>query len=383
MTISWKTCFRIGVTVLLLLAFIVCGPHILSLLKLLLGAVTPIVVGLAIAYVLNILMSCYERFYFPRHLHLPVVAKSRRIVCILAAIFSLCAIIALVVGLVIPELVSCISFLIAEIPPAMEHLLQSEWLAKLLPEDVLSMLSGINWENLIAKGVQIVTEGIGSAFNTLLTAVTSVISGVVTAFLGVIFAIYLLLSKEKLQSQCRRLAAIYVKSAWVEKLLYWLRVLNECFRRYIVGQCTEAVILGLLCMLGMFLLRIPYAAMIGTLVGFTALIPVAGAYIGAAIGAVMILTVSPVKALVFLIFLVILQQLEGNLIYPRVVGKTIGLPAIWVLAAVTVGGGVMGIPGMLIGVPIAAALYRLLRENLQQREAQSGTGNLPTDAGQA
>ena len=126
----------------------------------------------------------------------------------------------------------------------------------------------------------------------------------------------------------------------------------------------EAVILGTLCTLGMLVLRLPYATMVGTLIAFTALIPVAGAYIGGAAGALMIFSVSPAKALIFLIFLVILQQLEGNLIYPKVVGSSLGLPAIWVLAAVTIGGGIMGIGGMLLGVPIAAALYRLLKEDL-------------------
>ena len=154
-------------------------------------------------------------------------------------------------------------------------------------------------------------------------------------------------------------------------------VINDCFHRYIVGQCTEAVILGVLCMLGMMIIRLPYATMIGALIGFTALIPVAGAYIGAFVGAFMILTVAPVKALIFLVFIVVLQQLEGNLIYPRVVGSSLGLPAIWVLAAVTVGGGVLGVPGMLLGVPLTAAVYRLVRndvygitENSEKKESK-------------
>ena len=139
-----------------------------------------------------------------------------------------------------------------------------------------------------------------------------------------------------------------------------------------VGQCTEAVILGLLCMAGMLLLGFPYATMVGTFIGFTALIPVAGAYIGAGVGAFMIFTVSPVKALLFLLFIAVLQQLEGNLIYPRVVGASIGLPGVWVLAAVTVGGGVLGVAGMLLAVPLAAAAYQMLREDVRRR-------NLPAE----
>ena len=144
-------------------------------------------------------------------------------------------------------------------------------------------------------------------------------------------------------------------------------IFDDCFHRYIVGQCLEAVILGVLCIIGMLLLRMPYATMIGTLVGFTALIPIAGAWIGTGIGVFMILTVSPVKALIFLIFILILQQLENNLIYPKVVGSSMGLPGIWVLAAVTVGGGVMGIPGMVLWVPLTAAFYRLIREDVQKK----------------
>jgi predicted PurR-regulated permease PerM len=153
------------------------------------------------------------------------------------------------------------------------------------------------------------------------------------------------------------------------RILYVLDVLNYSFRRYISGQSLEAVILGALCWLGMLILRLPYATMIGALIAFTALIPVAGAYIGAAVGAFMILMVSPMQALIFLIFLVILQQLEGNLIYPKVVGSSLGLPGIWVLAAVVVGGGVAGVMGMLLGVPIAATAYTLLRNNMNKQDA--------------
>ena len=151
-----------------------------------------------------------------------------------------------------------------------------------------------------------------------------------------------------------------------------LKVLNDCFHRYVVGQCVEAVIIGVLCMIGMFIFRFPYATMIGTLVGFTALVPIAGAYIGAVVGAFMILTVSPLQAVLFVVYLTVLQQLEGNLIYPRVVGTSLGLPGMWVLAAVTVGGGLYGILGMLIGVPLAAAAYRLLKEDVSRREGNGG-----------
>ena len=214
----------------------------------------------------------------------------------------------------------------------------------------------------------VVTSGIGDVVSLVVSAVSSVFSFLVTALLSLIFSIYLLSGKEELASQVDRLAKRYVGNRLYGKLVYFLHTLDDCFHRYIVGQCTEAVILGALCAVGMGILRLPYALMVGALVAFTALIPVAGAYIGAGVGAFMILTVDPFKALVFLIFIVVLQQLEGNLIYPKVVGSSMGLPGIWVLAAVTVGGGLAGIVGMLLGVPLAAALYRIIRDDVRKHE---------------
>lgn len=208
--------------------------------------------------------------------------------------------------------------------------------------------------------------GVGNVVEVVVWAVSSVVSGVVTAIVSIIFAIYILTGKEKLGQQGNRLMHRYMKPRWCEKFTYVLSVLDRCFHKYIVGQCTEAVILGILCMVGMWILRLPYAPMIGALIGFTALIPVAGAYIGGGVGAFIILMESPIKAGIFLVFLVVLQQFEGNIIYPRVVGSSIGLPAIWVLAAVTVGGGLMGILGMLLAVPVAATIYTLLKNDVNQ-----------------
>ena len=166
---------------------------------------------------------------------------------------------------------------------------------------------------------------------------------------------------------CIRDRRAYVKEDTIIRLRNIYRTADETFSSFIIGQCTEAVILGTLCTVGMLLLRFPYAPMIGAFIGATALIPIVGAYLGAAVGAFMILTVDPLKALLFIIFIVVLQQLEGNLIYPKVVGSSIGLPGIWVLAAVTVGGGLGGIGGMLLGVPVAATVYKLIRNDVNRR----------------
>lgn len=221
---------------------------------------------------------------------------------------------------------------------------------------------------MLGKVLKILTSGIGSTVSFAMGAVSTVAAVVMNLVIGGIFAIYLLAGKERLQAQSNRFLKRYVRPSWNEKLYYVLGVADECFNRYIVGQCTEAVILGALCAAGMLLFRFPYAVMTGVVIGVTALIPVAGAYIGGAVGFLLILSESPMKALLFLVYLVVLQQLEGNLIYPRVVGSSIGLPGIWVLAVVTVGGGIFGIPGMLIGVPLAATVYRILQNDIRKRK---------------
>lgn len=371
MNIEWKSCFRIGISALILFVCIHYCDIIIALLGNILSAGAPVFIGLIIAYILNILMSFYEKHYFIRFSHKKAVRKSRRAVCMVLAMVTLIGIVTLVIWLVLPELFSCVSFLLSEIPPAIEEFLASEFVVDVLPATILSELSDINWKESISGVVKVVTSGLGSTVSTIVVAVSTVFSKVVTGLVGFIFAIYLLLGKEQIQGQGRRLMRSYLPGKWVEKISYLLKVLDDSFHRYIVGQCTESIILGVLCMVGMLILRLPYAPMIGTLIGFTALIPVAGAYIGAGVGAIMIFTVSPVKALVFLIFILVIQQIEGNLIYPKVVGNSVGLPAIWVLATVTIGGSLMGMLGMLIGVPIAGALYRLIREDMNRREEKA------------
>ncbi len=368
MKLEWKTCFRVGISLFVLYLGIYYWKSVSGFLGTFVGALSPLLFGLAMAYVLNILMSFYEKHYFSKQQKEPWVQKSRSIVCMLAAIVTLIAIVTLVINLVVPELVSCVMLLVSEVEPALDKLLRSKFVTQTLPADIIQKLDALDWAASIEKAVRMLVSGLGSAAGAVFATVSSLVSSTVNLFLSVIFAIYLLLDRDHLQNQGKRLMACYLPKPVNGKVSHWLQVLNDCFHKFIVGQCLEAVILGALCMVGMTIFRFPYAMMIGTLIGFTALIPVAGAYIGAGVGAVMILTESPLKSLLFLVFIVILQQLEGNLIYPRVVGNSIGLPALWVLAAITVGGSLMGIPGMLLGVPIAAAMYRLLREDIVRRE---------------
>ena len=247
-------------------------------------------------------------------------------------------------------------------------MLSSDWIHSVLPESVLTELNNLEWSNIINNAADFIGKGLGDAATAVIKTMTSVVSGTITTFIGIFFSVYILLQKEKLSNQIDRLADNYLPSKLNSKLSHILSVLNGCFRRYIVGQCTEAVILGVLCTLGMLIFRFPHAVMIGVLIGFTALIPIVGAYVGGAIGAIIILTQSPIKALLFIVFLVVLQLFEGNFIYPKVVGDSIGLPALWVLTAITLGGALFGVLGMLIGVPLVATIYSLWREDLHRRE---------------
>lgn len=365
MKVEWKTCFRIGLTVFLLYLCTQYWKDVSSLVVALVSAAAPLILGCAMAYILNILMSFYEKHYFSNGKS-DLVKKSKRPVCMLAAMISLVAVVVLVTVLVVPELVSCVQLLLAEVPDVVDDFMT--WVYKLgvLPENIESALAGIDWEKRIGQIIEVFLSGLGNVTDLLVDAVSSVVSGVVTFFIAVIFAIYLLSGKERLGGQVNKLMYRYIKKSWCDRVKYVISVVDDSFHRYIVGQCVEAIILGALCAIGMVVLRLPYASMIGALIAFTALIPIAGAYIGGSVGFLMILTVSPVKAIIFVIFLVVLQQIEGNVIYPRVVGSSMGLPAIWVFSAVTVGGGLMGIAGMLLGVPITASIYRLIREDVNK-----------------
>ena len=363
MKIEFKTCAKIAGCVFALYLAIIYWESFAKFAGVVIGAASPLFIGAAIAYVVNLLMSFYERKFFSKTKN-PKVLKVKRPLCMIIAFITLVAVISLVVWLVLPEFVSAIMLVVDYIPDAVDWIVKQLEKLEYVPQDIIDMLVSIDWKSQIEKIVKAVTSGVGSVMGVVISTVSTVLGGIVTSFISIIFSIYILLGKEKLGKQADKLAKKYLKQSWYEKLRYVIVVLNACFKKYIVGQCTEAVILGGLCAVGMMILGLPYATMIGALVAFTALIPVAGAFIGGGVGAFMILMVNPVQALVFVVFLVVLQQLEGNIIYPKVVGSSMGLPAIWVLAAVTIGGGVAGILGMLLGVPVAAAAYRILRSDV-------------------
>lgn len=361
LTISWKNCFRVGLSVFILYLAIKYLDKTAAVISSVFGALSPLFTGCIIAYLVNILMTFYEKYYFP-HSESSAVKKSKRPVCMLLAFLTLIAIIVLVISLVIPQLVLCLKLMFSGLPEIFGNIMNKISELKILPNDISAALSGINWQEKIGSIISTLMSGMGNIVDIVIKTVSAVFSSIIAAILSVIFAVYLLLAKDNLKRQLIKLKNHFIPDTIGMKLQYIISVFDEAFHSYIVGQCIEAVILGCLCIIGMLILQLPYAVMIGVLIAFTALIPIAGAYIGAGVGAIMIFAVSPVQALVFLIFIVILQQIEGNVIYPKVVGSSIGLPGIWVLAAVTAGGGFMGVLGMFIGVPIAAAIYRLIKE---------------------
>lgn len=361
--ICTRTLVKIALAAFALFLAIYYWPAMARFLGLLLSACLPLLLGLCFAYLINILMSFYERHFFPASQRRAIL-KMRPGLCLTLAILTLLGICAFIVGMVVPQLAACFRLLIAEIPAGVEQLLG--WLAShdvLTPErmaEIKASLAGLNWQAWLESIAPTVMTG-------FLGAIGSVVSGTTTVFIALIFAIFTLLGKRRLFAQCARLLERYLSERRRGQVRYVSGILNECFHRFIVGQCTEAVLLGALCALGMLLFGMPHALMIGALTAFTALVPIVGAFIGGAIGAFLLLMESPAQALLFLVFIVVLQQLEGNLIYPHVVGSSLQLPSMWVLVAVTVGGGVLGILGTFLGVPLAASGYRLLKNDVNKR----------------
>lgn len=321
------------------------------------GLAAPLVAGLAIALVLNVPMRFLESHLWKKSKK-PGLQKLRRPVAYILSLLVILGIIVGLVWLVIPALVNATKIIIENAMLLLDRMETMDW--KILEELDLQQLQNTlqNW--LKERGSSIM----GTAVNTM----GSIVGGVVDFFIAFVFSIYILFSKETLKRQCARLIRAWLPKGFGEWMIHAADVGSRTFRNFVSGQTLEGIILGVLCMIGMLILRIPYAPMVGALVGVTALIPVVGAFLGAVVGAFMILSVSPVKALIFVIFLLILQQLEGNLIYPKVMGSKVHLPAIWVLAAVTIGGGVAGAIGMLLGVPLASTIYVLVREATERRE---------------
>lgn len=338
---------------------------------------SPLLIGAGIAYVMNLLLKAIERLWDMALKKAPELwrVKLKRPICLTATILLFLGIIFAIFFILIPRLEEAGSTFIANVPGYITQI--QNWWGSLvdfaaghgvtLPE--LSM----NVEDATKFISKILSSDSSNVVNTTIDITTSILGALVNILLALVFSVYMLAQKETLISQSRRLLLAALPRKAGQRTMHILKLTNNAFSSFVTGQVTEAFILGSLCCIGMLILRLPYALPVSVIISFTSLIPIFGAWIGAATGAFLIVFVSPIKALTFLIFLLILQQVEGNLIYPKVVGKSVGLPGLWVLAAVTIGGGIFGMLGMLLGVPICSVIYALVQDFIRSQPTEDLT----------
>lgn len=356
--------WSLAIVALLLYLLVHYWPAIAKLLHSIFSATIPLLIGCVLAYIVNLLLRQYEHGY-NKLFSSPRAAKFRRPVGILLAYLSIIVIIALVLSIVVPQLISCIKLLLAN---------HSRVINKFI--DAMQKNSDLNaffcsfHPNQVKWGQvgKYIATGFGGTLKMVASTASSVASVVATAIIAIFFSIYLLIYKEKLARQCTRVLKTYLPKFY-DKTMYVVRTFDDSYSSYIVGQCKDACLLGIACFIGMAVLRLPYASMIGAVTAITALIPIIGAIMGASVGVVIIFAISQIKAGIFLIFIIALQQLDNRVTYPLVVGKSIGLPSVWVFAAVIVGGGIYGIIGMMFTVPLFAAVYKLIANDVRRRQA--------------
>ena len=330
----------------------------------------PIINGAIFAYILNLLMVRYEGLLTKVQGQVPGVKSLKRPVSMFLSLLTFVLAVIMILVLVLPQLSTAISRFIEVIPGV------STWLQRAIEEydayfpqlqTLMSQLN-INWGSLIQQSMTVLNTLSSNFLNITFNTITGVASNTINSILSLMVALYILGSKERLLLQGKRVIMAYLKPSHAQTLLDIIRLMNESFTHFFVGMTLEGIILGSLVTVAASIFNLPYAGMLGVIAGVMALIPIIGGYISAAVGTLMLLAVSPSQALFYLVMVIIIMQLEGNLIYPRVVGGSIGLPGLWVLVAFTVGGGLMGISGMILGIPLAATLYKLLGRDVLMRE---------------
>lgn len=339
--------------------------------KLFFGIVTPFLAGGAIAFVLNLPMNWVENKLLGKWKG-KVADKIKRPISMVLAILLILLVMVLIVLIVLPQIGQSFKELGVQIPAFFNAtLVKLEKLTKQYPEiwDEIKNLQNlkIDWDTVINTVVNFLKNGMGNFLSATVTAAGSVIGGIVNGFIAIIFSIYILSQKESLGRQRDKLLDAYLPEIWSIRVKKVLKLMYRNFSNFVSGQCLEAIILGCMFIVAMAIFGFPYAVMVGTLIAVTALIPVVGAFVGCFVGAFLILINDPLQAVWFVIMFLIIQQVEGNLIYPRVVGNSVGLPSIWVLVAVSVGGSLFGVAGMLLFIPLLSTVYALVRENVNKR----------------
>ena len=369
MELNRDTINKIRGLILFTVITVIIGINYIKVLGLLAAAVNmaaPFILGAAIAFVLNVPMRRIESSLSC------VLKKDSRLlrpVSMALSILLVAGVLFLVMFVVAPQLVRTLLGLQSSIPVFFGEVRQ--WLEQLFAENPQILINmeqiQIDWQQLFNDSLKFLKNGAGSMLDTTFSAAISIVNGMSTFLIGFIFSIYILLQKENLIRQIKKLLAAFLPERTVEGIVRIAALTSRTFSNFFTGQCMEAVILGSMFFIVLVVLRLPYALLIGVLIAFTALIPVFGAFIGWAVGAFLMLIISPMDALLFSVVFFTLQQIEGNMIYPHVVGNSVGLPSIWVLVAVTLGGSMMGVVGMLIFIPLCSVLYTLLRDTVNER----------------
>ena len=343
---------------------------VLDVLKTIGQIIFPFILGGAIVFVLNVPMSFLEKKIFENiKKENKAARKLARPVSLLLTIVLVVGVIALVMIGVIPQLTKTMGSLMINITDFIPQI--KIWIRDFFHDnrEIMNLVDQVqfNPDQAIRWGISLLGNGAGNMMNTTVSAVGSVVSGLATFFIAFSFACYVLFQKEKLHVQIRKVLFAFLPKQKAEAFLKVCSLTYRTFANFLTGQCLEAVILGCMFVVTLSILRMPYALLIGVLIAFTALIPIFGAFIGCAVGSFLIFMVSPKQAIIFIIVFLVLQQIEGNLIYPHVVGESVGLPSIWVLAAVTIGGNLMGIVGMLVFIPLLSVVYTIFRKVVYQR----------------
>ena len=338
---------------------------VLGVLKTIWGIIFPFILGGAIAFLTNVPMSFLEKKIFENvKKKNKIVRKLKRPISLILTIVLVVGVIALVMFGVIPQLTRTMGTLVTSINDFIPQM--QSWIGEFFHnnQEIMNLVDQIEFDpdQAIKWGISLLGNGAGNMMNTTMSAVGSIVSGVATFFIAFSFACYILFQKEKLHIQIRKVFFAFLPRQKADTFLKVCSLTYRTFANFLAGQCLEAVILGSMFVVTLSILRMPYALLIGILIAFTALIPIFGAFIGCAVGSFLIFMVNPQQAILFVIVFLVLQQIEGNLIYPHVVGESVGLPSIWVLAAVTIGGNLMGIVGMLVFIPLLSVLYTIFRE---------------------
>ncbi len=356
---------------------------VLDILGFVWGIISPFILGGAIAFILNVPMNFIQKNLFEKNKYFQTEKgkklrdKLENTVSLVITIFLVISILAVVIFVVVPQLGKTFVTLKRNIEVFIPKIMVD--IATLFENNpqILGELNGLqldwnqlNWDNILTTIIDFFRHGAGSVLGSTYQAAKGIVSGMATFFIAFVFACYILLQKKKLAVQIRKVMYAYLKTEQVEKILDVCSLTYKTFSSFLTGQCMEAVILGTMFFVTMGLLKFPYALLVGMLIAVTALVPIFGAFIGCAVGVFLIVMVSPVKALAFIVLFLVLQQIEGNLIYPHVVGNSVGLPSMWVLVAVTLGSSLMGIVGMLVFIPITSVIYSLLRRSVYARLEQ-------------